>query len=272
MSAAPALLEVDLGQGVRAAFTTAEPDPAQPDGAAHNLSLVLGDDESRVLARRAGLEVWAGVPIAYPHQVHGAQVHVCRNPPTSQEPVAVADALVTTVDTLALAVLVADCVPVLLADERAGVVAAVHAGRQGVVAGVVPAAVAVMVAQGALAGRIRAAVGPAVCGRCYEVPADLQREVDAAVPGTASTTSWGTPALDLPAAVTRQLTSCGVGQIGAVGGCTLTDERWFSHRGSSPDGSRRPSGRFAGVVRLLPPSAGAGSSVACRRSGAGARG
>ncbi|WP_024288706.1 polyphenol oxidase family protein [Cellulomonas sp. KRMCY2] len=258
-SAAPALLEVDLGQGVRAAFTTAtpdpaQPDPAQPDGAAQNLSLVLGDDEHRVLARRARLEAWVGAPIAYPHQVHGAQVHVCRSPPTSQEPVAVADALVTTLDTLALAVLVADCVPVLLADERAGVVAAVHAGRRGVVAGAVPAAVAVMVAHGARVGHIRAAVGPAVCGRCYEVPADLRREVDAAVPGSASTTSWGTPALDLPVAVTRQLMSCGIGQIVAVGGCTLTDERWFSHRGSSVDGSRRPHGRFAGVVRLLPRS------------------
>lgn len=249
-SAAPALLEVDLGQGIRAAFTTAEPDPAEPDGHAANLSLAVGDDERRVLARRARLEAWVGVPVAYLHQVHGAQVHECRAAPTSHAPVAVADASITTAGSLALAVLAADCVPVLLADERAGVVGAVHAGRRGVVAGVVPAAVAAMVGRGAHPGDIRAAVGPAICGLCHEVPPGLRDEVESAVPGTATTTSWGTPALDLPAAVNRQLVACGVRQVVRIGSCTLTDDRWFSHRGSGLEGSR-PPGRFAGVVRRL---------------------
>ena len=101
--------------------------------------------------------------------------------------------------------LVADCVPVLLADPEAGVVAAVHAGRRGLVAGVVEAAVAAMVEQGASVERIRAAIGPAIAGQSYEVPAELQDEVAAVVPQTRATTSWGTPALDLPAGVAAVL-------------------------------------------------------------------
>ena len=118
---------------------------------------------------------------------------------------------------VAVAVLVADCVPVLLADPEAGVVAAVHAGRRGLVAGVVEAAVAAMVAQGADVGRMRAAIGPAIAGESYEVPAELQDEVVAVVPETRATTSWGTPALDLPAGVAAVLAAAGVEHVTQLG-------------------------------------------------------
>ena len=80
------------------------------------------------------------------------------------------DALVTSTPGLVLCVLVADCVPVLLTDPVAGVVAAVHAGREGVRTGVVPATLSAMASLGARARHVTALLGPAVCGRCYEVP------------------------------------------------------------------------------------------------------
>lgn len=253
---APPVLEVDLGAGVRAAFTTAEQ--------AFNLSLVVGDDETAVRRRRADVDRWAGAPVAYLHQVHAAAVHVVLQPPSpGQDVVAMADAAVTDRTDLALGVMVADCVPVLLADPVARVVAAVHAGRRGLVAGVVQAAVQAMVERGAQPSRTTAVVGPAACGRCYEVPAQMRDEVAAVVPGVASSTSWGTPALDLTAGVLHRLVEQGVTAT-AVGGCTIEQDRWFSHRAATapwPEGldvpgvaprAQRPVGRTAAVVRLLP--------------------
>lgn len=225
-------LEVDLGPGVRAAFSTV---------AAGNLGLATGDEPDAVARRRRAAERWVGGPVAWGRQVHGATVHVAT---TAGDDVAACDAMVATGE-VGLAVLVADCVPVLLADPAARVVGTVHAGRAGVVAGVVPAAVAALRRAGAR--ELRAVVGPAICGSCYEVPAAMRDDVDARVPGTASTTSWGTPALDLPRAVTGQLVELGV-RVDDLGLCTRTDERFYSHRGVR-DG--RPAGRVAGVVRLV---------------------
>lgn len=234
------LVAVDLGPGVRAGFT-----------GPGNLSRTVGD-QAGVLERRRLLARWAGAPVAYAWQVHGRRVHVVTGPGEVPDdgPVAQADALVTTGGRVALAVLVADCVPVLLADAAAGVVAVAHAGRAGVAADVLGATVEAMVREGADRGRVRAVVGPAVCGRCYEVPAALRDEVGAVVPSAVSTTSWGTPALDLPAGAAAQLRVAGVPDVHLVGACTLEDPRWFSHRGSGADAGR-PPGRFAGVVRAL---------------------
>ena len=90
---------------------------------------------------------------------------------------------------LALAVVTADCVPVLMSDARAGVVAAVHAGRVGAQNGVVARAVEAMVDQGAREPDISVLLGPAVSGRNYEVPEAMADEVEAALPGSRTTTS-----------------------------------------------------------------------------------
>jgi len=212
-----------------------------------NLGLAVEDEPRRVLANHELLAREAGAPVAFGRQVHGAAVVEVDQPPSGGRPtVGTGDALVTRRRDLALGVVVADCVPVLLADPGRGVVGTAHAGRAGLVAGVVESVVEAMRAKGAL--ELRAVVGPSICGRCYEVPAALREEVEAAVPGTASTTSWGTPALDLPAGVVSRLRAAGVGQVERLGICTFTDERFFSHRRWRADGSRR--GRFAGVVRL----------------------
>lgn len=240
MTALP-LDEVDLGPGVRAGFTRA-------DGG-FDLSTTLDADLGEVVSRRARLAAWLGAPVAFAWQVHGADVLECvAPPPPAPEVVGVADALLTGHDDVALGVLVADCVPVLLADPRARVVAAVHAGRRGLVAGVVERAVAAMRDHGADPTRIRAAVGPAACGRCYEVPEQMRQEVADRVPATWSTTRAGTPALDLPAGVAHVLAAQGV-VVTRTDACTIEDPSWFSHRATA---AGRPAGRFAGVVRLLP--------------------
>lgn len=249
-----ALLEVDLGVGVRAAFTRAVglpgAGPASVGVVAGNLSRTVGD-QAGVPARRAALAAWIGAPVAYAWQVHGRGVHVVTGPAQVpvDGPVAQADALVTVGPRVALGVLVADCVPILLADAVAGVAGVVHAGRAGVVADVVGAAVGAMRRAGADPERLHAVVGPSVCGRCYEVPADLRDQVAAVVPAARATTSWGTPALDLRAAVHARLADVGVRHVEDVAACTLEDDAWFSHRATQASG--RPAGRFAGVVRVL---------------------
>jgi YfiH family protein len=176
------------------------------------------------------------------HQVHGADVVVT----SGDEPTPTCDALVTTTPGVALLARAADCVPVLLAAPAAGVVAAVHAGRPGLAAGVVPAAVARMREAGA--SDLVAWVGPHVCGACYEVPGAMRDEVAARVPESRSETSWGTPALDLGAGVHAQLAAAGVRDVRDVGGCTRETLDLPSYR---RDGDAAT--RFAGVIWMVAP-------------------
>ncbi|GAB4085109.1 peptidoglycan editing factor PgeF [Myceligenerans cantabricum] len=253
-------IPVDLGEGVAAFFTTASggvsPAPwAGPSGPGLNLGLNVSDDAARVLANRTRLAgVLDGVPVAFATQVHSDRVIPLGAPERERwyaEPApdtaGDGDALVTGEHGLGLGVLVADCVPVLLADPVARVVGVAHAGRRGTVAGVVLRALESMAERGARPARMRAAVGPAVCGRCYEVPAGMRDDVVSAVPGAYAETSWGTPALDLPTAVAGQLSGAGVA-VTRVQRCTLEDEAMFSHRRATARGAT--TGRQAGVVAL----------------------
>ncbi|MBA2952320.1 laccase [Nocardioides sp. MAH-18] len=186
--------------------------------------------------RAAGLAEVAAATGATPylmHQVHGTAVHVVTGPDGAFPD---ADALVTAEAGVALLARAADCVPVLLVADD-GRIAAVHAGREGVRRGVVPATLAAL-------GRVpvRAWVGPHICGGCYEVPEEMRAEVAAAVPATHASTTWGTPALDLGAGVLAQLAEAGVPAT-EVGGCTREDDTLHSHR---RDGAA--AGRLAGVV------------------------
>lgn len=233
----------DLGPGVTALVTTRAEGVSRGAYATANLALHVGDDPAAVLANRARLATALGMPVAYADQVHGREVVVVDAVPGGG-PVGEADALVTALVDVALAVLVADCLPVLLADAEAGIVGAAHAGRRGLVAGVVPATVEAMARLGAEPGRMRALLGPAVCGACYEVGARLRDEVAAVVPQAWATTSRGTPSVDLVAGVVAQLTLAGVALVQTSGVCTLEDPRFYSHR---RDGV---TGRFAGIVAV----------------------
>jgi polyphenol oxidase len=178
-------------------------------------------------------------------QVHGTAVAVVDGPATGGPP-READALVTAAPGLALAVLVADCAPVLMADTTAGVVGVAHAGRRGMAGGIVAATLDAMRGLGAQPATTAALVGPAICGRCYEVPAELQDEVAAIEPAARSTTRSGTAALDIRAGVVAQLESAGVTAIEVDPVCTAESDRLYSHR---RDGV---TGRFAGLAVLAP--------------------
>ncbi|HSV64321.1 MAG TPA: peptidoglycan editing factor PgeF [Mycobacteriales bacterium] len=212
-----------------------------------NLADHAGDDPAAVAANRARLVRELGVPadqLVWMSQAHGAKVHTVAVPPPG--PVAATDALVTGMPGVVLCVLVADCVPVLLADRRAGVVAAAHAGRAGAAAGIIPRTLAVMRLLGADPTRTEALLGPAVCGRCYEVPASLQAEVERALPGSAIPTRWGSPGLDLRGGIARQLAAAGLGHIAYDPRCTVEDPDLYSFR---RDGT---TGRQAGITWLAP--------------------
>lgn len=208
-----------------------------------NLGDHVGDDPAAVVANRARLAAAIGLSgerVVWMNQVHGDRVQVVDEP--GETAFDDTDGLVTSTLRLALAVVTADCVPVLMADARAGVIAAVHAGRVGAQRGVVVRAVQAMLNFGAQTHAISALLGPAVSGRKYEVPAVMADEVEEALPGSRTTTLAGTPGLDLRAGIACQLRGLGVMSIDIDPRCTVTDPTLFSHRRSAP------TGRLASLV------------------------
>ncbi|NIL74500.1 Polyphenol oxidase [Rhodococcus sp. B10] len=208
-----------------------------------NLGDHVGDEPSAVAANRErlGRELGLGSDrLVWMEQVHGRTVAVVDE--STVGPVPVTDALVTTTPDLGLVVLTADCVPVLLSDEEAGVVAAVHAGRVGARTGIIPRVLEVMVEQGAELSRIGAFLGPAASGRQYEVPAHMQADVEKHLPGSATTTVRKTPGLDIRAGIRKQLLDVGVSGVAVDPRCTIEDRTLFSHRREAP------TGRLASVV------------------------
>ncbi|RAL31871.1 peptidoglycan editing factor PgeF [Rhodococcus sp. AQ5-07] len=215
-----------------------------------NLGDHVGDDPAAVEANRRRLAREIGVEpdhLVWMEQIHSRNVTVVTEP--TDEVIPVTDALVTTVPGLALATLSADCVPVLLSDEEAGVIAAVHAGRIGARIGIVPRVLAEMVRQGADVSRIGAFLGPAASGRQYEVPAAMRADVEKHLQGSATRTEKGTPGLDLRAGLRKQLLAAGVSGVAEDPRCTIEDRALFSHRRESL------TGRQAAVIWMEAPAA-----------------
>src|SRR6201996_6005093 len=261
-----ALLKPDTGQvsvRIRRVSTTRAGGASLPPFDTFNLGDHVGDDPAAVAANRIRLAAAIGLSpdrVVWMNQVHGD--HIVGGDGPRDTAFDDTDGWVTCTPRLALAVVSADCVPVLLADARAGVVAAVHAGRVGAPpggggpagggallggahtarAGVVARAVEVMLSVGAHEPDISVLLGPAVSGRNYEVPAAMADEVEAALPGSRTTTSKGTPGLDLRAGIACQLKALGVSAIDIDPRCTVEDIALFSHR------RRAPTGRLASVV------------------------
>jgi polyphenol oxidase len=216
-----------------------------------NLSYGVGDDPAAVAANRRRLARELGVQgVVFLGQLHGTRVAVVDALPRPDEPdLPGTDGAATALPGVALAVLSADCVPVLLADPMAEVVGVAHAGRVGAAGGVVPETLAAMGRLGASAGNCEALLGPGVCGQDYEVPAAMRDEVEAVLPGSATRTRRGTPGLDLRAGLRRQLVELGVGRIGVDPRCTAEDPDLYSHR---RDGRTGSTGRLASVTWLDP--------------------
>lgn len=226
--------------GIRRGFTDRSGGVSAGVYAGLNLGGHVGDDPIAVRENRIRVSSDVGVDVeqlVFMDQCHGSDVAVISERPDGP---LVVDGVVTAEAGLALAVLVADCTPVLLSDGGAGVVGAVHAGRPGMTKHVVPQAISAMRDLGAT--QIAAAVGPSVCGRCYEVPLQMREDAAVVSPESRAVTWTGTPAIDVAAGVVAQLRESGVDEITWVPGCAREDDRLFSYR---RDGV---TGRFAGVI------------------------
>ncbi|GAB2504211.1 Laccase domain protein YfiH [Corynebacterium atrinae] len=235
----------EVHRPVRMVFTTRAGGASSSPYDSFNLGDHVGDDPAHVAANRDRLASVLGLDprnLVWMEQIHSPHVTVVEGPVSA--PVEASDAIVTTTRGLALAVLVADCVPVLLADHVNGVVAAAHAGRLGARNGIVARTVETMLSLGATPGTIQVLLGPAASGRNYEVPAAMAADVEKHLPGSLSRTAKGTTGLDIRAGLVRQLMGLGVTAIEADPRCTIEDEDFFSHRREDI------TGRQAGLVWL----------------------
>lgn len=230
-----------------------------------NLSYAVGDDPARVRVNRSRAAAALGASLAdlvFAAQVHGSHAQVVtaadrgRGALARGDPVGPADALVTTEPGLVLAILVADCVPVVLYDPAAHVLACVHAGWRGTVAQVTAAAVTAMGSLGSQPEQVIAGIGPGIGPDRYQVGEDVAGAVRAAfgpdcehLLAAAGPGRWR---LDLTAANRQALLAAGVpdGQIHLAGLATGPDPGlFFSHRAGPP------CGRFALLARLRRPEA-----------------
>lgn len=196
-----------------------------------NLALHVGDDPAVVNSNRAKIGA-----AQFMNQVHGDHIEVID---AISPEIPTCDGLITKSPNVSLAVMVADCIPLLLVSQE--VVGAIHVGRAGLVHRIALKAIQMMRLLGAI--EIHAVLGPSICGSCYEVPFQMQQDVIADHPRAFATTRKGTPGLDLPKALIADLVAVGVSYEASTI-CTFEDELYFSHR------RQNPTGRFAGVVSL----------------------
>lgn len=237
-------MTMSLWAGARVHLTVVDPGTSALAG---NVGLHVGDQTELVRARRASLADVLGRDIVWMNQTHSTVVEVI----TSVEGVPTAASTARALDhrapgqwgpveadgiiidargweeAPALAVLTADCLPVVFSAAGGRVVAAVHAGRRGLLGGILMRTVDLIRAR--VDGSIDALIGPAICGSCYEVPSDMVRQSEEIMPGIGSQTSWGTPSLDLPRAAASQLRERGV-RVVSDSRCTLETPTLFSYR------------------------------------------
>ncbi len=251
----PLLVSPGFGDGFRHAFTTRVGGTSVGPYESLNMGGKWGDAAAHVAANRCRvLGALNADRLVVATQVHGARViRVRANDPAEAVANERADGVVTDVPGLAIAVFVADCVPVLLADPVSGACGAVHAGWRGVVTGVAEAAVTAMQHEfGTRAANLRAALGPCIGACCFEVGIEVAAEFERAMEppwrNRVLIDRHGAKAhIDLRAALQLQLERAGVpaDNCGAAADCTRCDpgQRFYSYR---RDGSR--TGQQVGIV------------------------
>lgn len=200
-----------------------------------NLGDHVGDSPEDVATNRKILADSVG-PTQFMNQVHGNRIAVIEQ---ISDEVPTADSLITGIPGITLAVMTADCIPLLLHSRES--VAAVHVGRKGLINDVAIKTVELMREMGATT--ISAVLGPSICGTCYEVSEEIFNEVSQLHPLAASRTAKNTLSLDLPAALSAALTGVGV-SVERRDECTVEDSSYFSYR---RDGI---TGRQVGVIKL----------------------
>lgn len=242
--------------GVRAMFTFREGGTSQAPWTSLNLATHVGDAPTAVAENRRRLAAAAELPSAprWLRQVHGTAVADLDVLPAGSEPAA--DAAVTTQPGTVCVVLVADCLPVLLAAGNGTAVAAVHAGWRGLAAGVLEQAVAALRARIAPGVALQACIGPGIGPRQFEVGPDVRdaflrsdAAADAAfVPGRPG--HWS---CDLPALARARLAALGIEDVVASDICTYEDEtRCFSHRRDVQHRGLASTGRLAALIWRQP--------------------
>jgi len=214
-----------------------------------NLSTSVGDDPTRVEEnRRRVLAAFGHPPLARLAQVHGARAVRADGPGTWE-----GDALVSRSPGLLLAVSTADCYPLLFEDPSTNTVAAAHAGWRGVVAGIVEATLDLMESEfHGQPGQIRVAIGPGICGRCYQVGPEVAEAFDRRGLGDAladDPTQSGRFRLDLEKAIVVLLRRRGIpgNHIWRTKQCTYENTALFSYRRQGPK-----SGRMWGLIQVAP--------------------
>ena len=212
-------------------FTNREGGFSAPPFDSANLGDHVGDDPELVRRNRAQLETQIGIPIQFMNQVHGDTVVLVEE----QVSAPTCDALITTSKQLALAVMVADCIPLLLKSEIA--IAAVHVGRRGLMNQIARKTITAMRDIGA--EMIHSYIGPNICGNCYEVSPEIFNEVITKYPNADSSKRSGKLTLDLVAGLKEDLKDTVMLDLSS---CVLEDSHTFSYR---RDGI---TGRQAGVI------------------------
>jgi YfiH family protein len=207
-----------------------------------NLAYGIGDDPAALEEnwRRFRKIIGEHTPVARLEQVHGKIVRTINRANVSEWPQG--DGMVTTEPGIILRILSADCVPILMIDRRGKIVAAIHAGWRGTIAGIAAESVLAMERLGAEASGIRAALGPSIGPCCFEVDQELAarfaREVEGADRHTRAG-RLGKSYLDLRGIITHQLMRAGLPResITNVGPCTrCANDRYFSRRAANPSG------------------------------------
>lgn len=201
-----------------------------------NLATHVEDELELVLKNREILQDLHG-PIQYMNQVHGNRIAIIEE---ASEESPTADALITGIPGVTLAVMVADCIPLLIKSKE--VVAAIHVGRRGLLNSVTSSTILLMRDMGA--SEMTAIIGPSICGRCYEVSPEIYDEVTQLHPLARSRTLHGSPALDLVAALRQVLNAEGISEVIDESSCTVEEENLFSYR---RDGV---TGRQVGLITL----------------------
>ena len=228
------------------------------DGLYRSLNCGYGssDDPEAIAENRARAMSACGLApaaLCTAYQVHSAEaLVVTAHLPRDEAPRV--DAMATATPGLALAILTADCVPVLLADREAGVIGAAHAGWRGALNGVVEAAVEAMLGLGARAKDIRAVIGPAIGAASYEVGPEFPAPFLAGRPQDedlfAPAEREGHFLFDITGYVARRLSGLGLAAVAATGGDTCAEaDRYFSYR-RSVHRSEPDYGRNISIVGL----------------------
>jgi YfiH family protein len=243
--------------GVRHGFFTRQGGVSEDLFDSLNVGLGSGDDPARVAENRARAAAALGggaETLATCYQVHSASAVIADAPFRRERPQA--DAVVTRSPGVICGALAADCAPVLIADPQARVVAAVHAGWRGALAGVVASAVAAMAELGAEPARMSAAVGPCIGPESYEVGLDFLEAFSTHDPANARFFTPGAITekrlFDLPGYVLSRLAAAGVAHAEWIGRDTLAEPDWFFSNRRAVHRGEGDYGRLLSAITLDP--------------------